>query len=95
MYKYLKELSRLYSEDFDSIFESATGPIDVFRYDHNREEQKQLAGEMEMFLKEIEAGTKTESDLVKMGLGYNPSDDESWDWFREAMAHLKKKIAEG
>jgi hypothetical protein len=95
MYKYLRELCGEYDQDFESIFVSRTDPIDVFCEMHELEEQKELMKEMEMFLKEVEAGMKGADDLTGMGMEYNQSLGGSWDWFREAMAYLKKKIAEG
>lgn len=95
MYQRLTELCRIYDQDFESIFESQTEPIDYFCEEHELGEQKQLVNEMEMFLKEVDAGTKNARDLTRMGMEYNQSLGGSWNWFREAIAYLKKKIAEG
>ncbi|MCU1377013.1 MAG: hypothetical protein JWO68_4299 [Actinomycetia bacterium] len=95
MYESLSKLSAYYSQDFETIFESKTEPIDAFCEMYELDEQKQLVSDMELFLKEVVAGTKNANDLTRMGMEYNQSLGGSWDWFREAIAYLKKKIAEG
>jgi hypothetical protein len=95
MYENLQDLCEYYMQDFDIIFKTDVGPVDMYCSYHDSAAQKQLLADMEAFLKEVEAGTKSEEDLEEWNLEYIPSEDGSWDWFRDAMVHLKKKIAEG
>ncbi|MCU1377010.1 MAG: hypothetical protein JWO68_4296 [Actinomycetia bacterium] len=94
-YIYLPKLCESYLQDFESIGQTNTDPVDVFCYRHDLEYQKNLLLEMEAFLQEVEAGTKNAEDLNRMGIEYNQALGGSWDWFRDAIAYLKKKIAEG
>lgn len=95
MYENLHALCIYYDEDFDDIYEAKLDPVEYWCGHHDVATRKQLLVEMEEFLKEVEVGTKNAADLSKMGMQYNQSIGGSWDWFRDAMEYLKKKIAEG
>lgn len=91
MYNNLRSLFAYYMQDYE-IYESDLEPLDAYRGQHDISAQKSLVEEMERFLKEVEAGTKSNDDLVKMGIEYIP--DRSFTWFRDAISYLKSKVAD-
>lgn len=92
MFKYLKTLCELYSQDFDLLFERATDPIDMFCEQYGTQAQNGLLREMITFYRDTQSGERTLKDLVDMGLEWDPGDGNSFDWFRSLIDYLEAKL---
>ena len=90
----LAEFCGFYMQDHDLIYERDTDPIDDFCAQYNVQEQKEALAQLKDFREAVLAGKQNLQDLVSMGLGYIPGDDQNpATWLPALIDYLVGKIA--